>query len=172
MNVAAELRHQRLQDSIQTNPQLTFVAPRILSAYSEAVFPTIFFVDGRLNNGQLKLEVARSFFDKNMMPAGFHRQPAPVSFPTVTPLIQQVFDRHPFTPGVNDGANNFTSKPDTPDLFDFCGIYEDIVSRVLKIQYPNPTGQLRASLNTNLDFFYSAVKGHNCTQVFPFGTSK
>lgn len=170
MNTAAELRHQRLQQSIQNNPNLSFVSPRILSAYSEAVFPTIFFVDGRLNSGQLNLDAARSFFDTNMMPTGFHRQPAPVSFPTVTTLIQRVFDKHPFTPGINHGVNNFTLMPETPALSDFCGIYEDIVLRVLKIQYPNPTGQLRDALNTNLEFFYSAVKGHNCTQVFPFGT--
>lgn len=170
INAAAELRHQRLEDSIQTNPELSFVSPRILSAFSEAVFPTIFFVDGRLDNGQLSLTAARDFFDTNMMPTGFNRQPAAVSFPVIMPLVQQIFDKHPFTPGVNNGVNNFTLMPNTPGLLDFCGIYEDIVLRVLKIQYPNPTGQLKEALNTNLNFFFSAVVGHNCTQVFPFGT--
>lgn len=127
-------------------------------------------MDGRLNNGQLSLTAARDFFDTNMLPAGFNRQPAAVSFPVIMPLVQQIFDKHPFTPGVNNGVNNFTLMPNTPNLFDFCGIYEDIVLRVLKLQYPNPTGQLRGALNTNLNFFFSAVEGHNCTQVFPFGT--
>ncbi|GJJ14082.1 hypothetical protein Clacol_008339 [Clathrus columnatus] len=170
INAAAELRHQRLQESIQTNPQLVFVSPRILSAYSEAVFPTVFFVDGREDNGQLTLSAARDFFDMNIMPVGFHRQPAAVSFPGIMPLVQTIFNKHPFTPGVNNGVNNFTLMPQTPDLFDFCGIYEDIVLRVLKIQYPNPTGQLKDALNKNLGFLFSAVEGQNCTQVFPFGT--
>lgn len=169
INAAAELRHQRLQDSIQTNPQLSFRSPRILSAFSEAVFPTIFFVDGRLNNGQLSLEAASSFFDPNHFPNDFNRQPAPVDFPTITPLVTQIFNKHPFVPGVNNGTNNFVELPDTPALTDFCGIYEDIVLRVLTAQYPNPTGPLLTALNTNLGFLFSAVEGHNCTQVFPFG---
>lgn len=169
INAAAELRHQRLQDSIQTNPQLSFTSPRILSAFSEAVFPTIFFVDGRLNNGRLSLDAASSFFDPNQFPDGFNRQPAPVDFPTITPLVTQIFNKHPFVPGVNNGTNNFVELPNTPALSDFCGIYEDIVLRVFKNQYPEPTGSLLTALNTNLNFFFSAVEGHNCTQVFPFG---
>lgn len=169
INAAAELRHRRLQDSIHTNPELVFTSPRILSAFSEAIFPLTFFVDGRLNNKQLNLKAARDFFGPNIMPEGFHRQPAAVSFPVIMPLVQQIFDKHPFVPGVNHGVNNFMLMPETPALSDFCGIYEDIVLRVLKIQYPNPTGQLREALNTNLDFFFSSVEGHNCTQVFPFG---
>lgn len=169
INAAAELRHQRLEDSIQTNPELSFRSPRILSAFSEAVFPTIFFVDGRLNNGQLNLEAAFGFFGPNQFPQNFFRQPAPVSFPTIEPLVQQLFNKHPFVPGMNNGTNNFIELPNTPALSDFCGIYEDIVLRVLKSQYPNPTGPLLEALNTNLNFFFSAVEGHNCKQVFPFG---
>ncbi|GJJ14071.1 hypothetical protein Clacol_008328 [Clathrus columnatus] len=169
INAAAELRHQRLEDSIQTNPELSFQSPRILSAFSEAVFPTIFFVDGRLDNGQLNLQAARSFFQPNKFPDNFFRQPAPVSFPTIQPLTQQLFDKHPFVPGMNNGTNNFIELPDTPALSDFCGIYDDIVNRVLKTQYPNPSGPLLEALQTNLNFLFSAVEGHNCTQAFPFG---
>ncbi|KIJ40007.1 hypothetical protein M422DRAFT_257069 [Sphaerobolus stellatus SS14] len=170
INAAAELRNDRLQDSIKTNPQLVFTSPRIISAYSEAVFPTIFFVDGRLNNRQLTIDAARHFFDLQMMPADFHRQPAPVNFTMVDPLTKAIFDKHPFSPGVNHGKNNFVLQPQTPPLADFCGIYEDIVLRVIPGQYPRPTAVLRQAINKNLSFFFGAVHAeHNCTQVFPFG---
>ncbi|KIJ45814.1 hypothetical protein M422DRAFT_250600 [Sphaerobolus stellatus SS14] len=87
---AAELHNQRLQNSIQTNPQLIFTSPRILSAYSETVFPTIFFVDGHLNNHQLTIDAARHFFDLQQMPTDFHRQPAPVNVTIVDPLVSFV----------------------------------------------------------------------------------
>lgn len=132
------------------------------------MFPTIFFVDGRLNNGQLDLKAAYDFFGPNQYPADFYRQPAPVDFLTINPLVTKLFDKYPFVPGVNHGVGNYTELPDTPTLSDFCGIYEDIVLRVLKSQYPNPTGVLLDALNTNLDFFYSAVKTQGCKQVFPF----
>ncbi|KIJ24362.1 hypothetical protein M422DRAFT_274889 [Sphaerobolus stellatus SS14] len=170
VNAAAELRNQRLQNSIQTNPQLVFTSPRILSAYSEAVFPTIFFVDGRLNNRQLAIDAARHFFDFQMMPTDFHRQPAPVNFTMVDPLVSEIFNKHPFAPGVNHGKNNFVLQPQTPPLSNFWGIYEDIVMRVVPGQYPKPTGVLRDALNKNLGLFYGAVRAeHNCTQVFPYG---
>ncbi|KIJ48558.1 hypothetical protein M422DRAFT_247407 [Sphaerobolus stellatus SS14] len=168
VNAAAELGNQRLQNSIQTNLQLVFTSPRIFSAYSEAVFPTIFFVDGRLNNRQLTIDAARHFFDFQMIPTDFFRQPAPVNFTIVDPLVSFLFNKHPFSPGVNQGKNNFVLQPQTPPLSDFCGIYEDIVLRVIPGQYPNPTGVLRDAINKNLGFFFGAVSAeHNCTQVFP-----
>ncbi|KIJ37979.1 hypothetical protein M422DRAFT_177141 [Sphaerobolus stellatus SS14] len=170
LNAVAELRNQRLLDPIATNPELVFTSPRILSAYSEAVFPTIFFVDGRLNNRQLTIDAARHFFDFQMMPTDFHRQPAPVNFTLVNPLVNEIFNKHPFTPGVNHGKNNFVLMPNTPALSDFCGIYEDIVLRVIPGQYPNPNGHLKKVIKKNLDFFFDAVSAeHNCTQVFPYG---
>ncbi|KIJ46196.1 hypothetical protein M422DRAFT_165398 [Sphaerobolus stellatus SS14] len=170
LNAVAELRHQRLLDSMANNPELVFASPRILSAYSEAVFPTIFFVDGRLNNRQLTIDAARHFFDFQMMPADFHRQPAPVNFTIIDPLVSEIFNKHPFTPGVNKGKGNFVLMLETPSLSDFCGIYEDIVLRVIPGQYPKPTGALKQALNTNLDFFYGAVSAeHDCKQVFPYG---
>ncbi|KIJ48622.1 hypothetical protein M422DRAFT_247470 [Sphaerobolus stellatus SS14] len=170
INAAAELRHHRLQDSIKTNPELVFVSPRILSAYSEAVFPTIFFVDGRLNNGRLSIDAARHFFDLQMMPNNFHRQPKAVSFPVVQPLVKRMFDKYPFSPGVNYGRNNFVLMPGTPELSEFCGIYQDIVLRVIPGLYPHPKGELRKALNRNLDFLFEGVSAeHNCVQLFPYG---
>ncbi|KIJ53244.1 hypothetical protein M422DRAFT_155474 [Sphaerobolus stellatus SS14] len=170
INAASELRHERLQDSIATNPQLVFTSPRILSAYSEAVFPTVYFVDGRLNNRQLTQEAATSFFANQRMPEDFHRQPAPVSFNVIEPMTGKLFSDHPFVPGVNQGVNNYIEMPQTPAVSDFCGIYEDIVLRVVPGQYPKPTGALKNALKKNLGFLYEAVSfEHNCTEVFPYG---
>ncbi|KIJ24554.1 hypothetical protein M422DRAFT_274620 [Sphaerobolus stellatus SS14] len=170
VNAAAELRNQRLQNSTQTNPEFVFTSPHILSAYSEAVFPTIFFVSGRLNNRQLTIDAARHFFDLQQMPTDFHRQPAPVNFTIVDPLVLFLLNKHPFSPSVNHGKNNFVLQPQTPPLSDFCGIYEDIVLRVIPGQYPKPTGALKDGINKNLGFFFGAVSAErNCTQVFPFG---
>ncbi|KIJ48606.1 hypothetical protein M422DRAFT_247457 [Sphaerobolus stellatus SS14] len=171
LTAAAEIRNDRLQDSIKTNPELVFTSPRILSAYSEAVFPTIFFVDGRLNNNQLSIAAARHFFDLQQMPADFHRQPAPVNFNIVEPLVRAMFAKYPFVPGVNHGKNNYVQLPKTPALSDFCGIYEDIALRVVKEQYPHPTGELRNALNKNLGFLFDAVvtEHSQCTRVYPYG---
>ncbi|KIJ45799.1 hypothetical protein M422DRAFT_250589 [Sphaerobolus stellatus SS14] len=169
VNAAAELCNQRLQNSTQTNPQFIFTSPRILSAYSEAVFPTIFFGDGRLNNHQLTIDAVRRFFDLQM-PTDFHRQPAPVNFTIIDPLVSFLFNKHPFSPGVNHRKNNFVLQPQTAPLSDFCGIYEDIVLRVIPGQYPKPTSALKDAINKNLGFFFGAVSAeYNCTQVFPFG---
>ncbi|KIJ37985.1 hypothetical protein M422DRAFT_259371 [Sphaerobolus stellatus SS14] len=169
INATAELRFERPQDSIMTNPQLVFTSPRILSAYSEAVFPLVYFVDGRLNNRQLTQDAGSSFFANQRVPADFHRPPAPVSFEIIEPMVNQIFTKHPFTPGVNHGRNNYVLQPKTPALSDFCRIYGDIVLRVVPGQYPKPTCQLKDALNKNLGFFYDTVKfQHNCTQAFPY----
>ncbi|KIJ50375.1 hypothetical protein M422DRAFT_245641 [Sphaerobolus stellatus SS14] len=165
INAAAELRHERLLDSITGNPNLVFTSPRILSAYSETVFSLIFFVDGRLNNRQLTISAARDFFDFQRMPNDFFRQPAPVNFSIVESLANQIFTKHPFTPGVNYGVNNFVLLLNTPALSNFCGIHEDIALRVV----PHPTGDLKNALNKNLGFFGAVSAEHSCTQVFPFG---
>ncbi|KIJ48734.1 hypothetical protein M422DRAFT_247596 [Sphaerobolus stellatus SS14] len=70
----------------------------------------------------------------------------------VDPLTKAIFDKHPFTPGVNHGKNNFVLQPQTPALSDFCCIYKDI------------------AINKNLGFLYDAIKvEHNCVQYFPYG---
>ena len=45
-------------DSIATNPEFSFVAPRFTAAYGETVFPVLFFIDGRVSDAQLNLTVA------------------------------------------------------------------------------------------------------------------
>ncbi|KIJ57322.1 hypothetical protein M422DRAFT_238915 [Sphaerobolus stellatus SS14] len=139
---------------MEKNPNFIFVAPRILSAYSEIDFPTIFFV-GRKNSRKLDLDAAQHFLKLMMFLSDFHRQPKAVDFSDIDPLVTQIFNKHPFTPGENYGrTDSFITAPQTPGLFDFCGIYKDFVMRVLKNLYPNPQGQLRMALSTNLVFFY------------------
>ncbi|KIJ48575.1 hypothetical protein M422DRAFT_28333 [Sphaerobolus stellatus SS14] len=120
LNAIAKFRFQRLQHSIMTNPELDFTAPRILSAYSEAVFPLVYFI--------------------------------------IEPMVGKIFAKHPFTLGVNHGKNNYKLMPNTPALSDFCGIYKDIVFRVIPAQYPRPSSQLKDALNKNLGFLFGAVK--------------
>ncbi|KIJ48731.1 hypothetical protein M422DRAFT_247589 [Sphaerobolus stellatus SS14] len=86
----AELRHNRLVDSIKNNPQLEFTSPLILSAYSKAIFPIIFFIDGHLNNRRLTTDGARRFFELQYMPADFHRQPSPINFTVIELLVGQI----------------------------------------------------------------------------------
>ncbi|KIJ48572.1 hypothetical protein M422DRAFT_247419 [Sphaerobolus stellatus SS14] len=171
LTAAAEIRNDRLQDSIKTNPELVFTSPRTLSPYSEAVFPTIFFFDGRLNNNQLSIDAARHFFDLQQIPADFHRQPAPVNFTIVEPLVRAMFSKYPLVPGVKHGKNSYVQLPKTSALSDFCGIYEDIALRVVKEQCPHSTGEFRSALNKNLGFFFDAVvtEHSRCTQVYPYG---
>ncbi|KIJ51170.1 hypothetical protein M422DRAFT_244362 [Sphaerobolus stellatus SS14] len=73
LSVASEYRVHRIQDSITTNPQFSFVSPRYFTAYVESMFPFLFFVDGRVNDAQLSPDVARSFFQDSKMPKGFLR---------------------------------------------------------------------------------------------------
>ncbi|KIJ30597.1 hypothetical protein M422DRAFT_783938 [Sphaerobolus stellatus SS14] len=89
-----EIRHDRLVDSIKTNPEL--------------------FVDGRLNNRRLDLDIARGFFQTQKMPADFHRQPAPVSFEIIEPLVSQIFNKFPFTSGAKHGKNSYITLPKIP----------------------------------------------------------
>ena len=104
LNVAAELRFQRIQDSIATNPEFYFVSPRYFTAYGESVFPFLFFVDGRVSDGQLDLTVARGFFQNSTMPDGFFR--AKRSIDEINDFIVIVFSAHPTQPGENQGDTN------------------------------------------------------------------
>ncbi|KIJ33933.1 hypothetical protein M422DRAFT_182714, partial [Sphaerobolus stellatus SS14] len=73
LTAAAEYRFFRIQQSISDNPQFSFIAPRYFTAYFEAAFPLVFFVDGRTANGQLSMENALSFFRDMHFPDDFHR---------------------------------------------------------------------------------------------------
>ncbi|KIJ56417.1 hypothetical protein M422DRAFT_239636 [Sphaerobolus stellatus SS14] len=140
INATAELRRQRLQDTIKTHPQLVFTSPRSLSAYSEA----------------LNLDAARGFFQNQRMPVDFHCQPAPVSFDLIEPLVDQIFAKCPFTPGVNTERKTMWRSHKPPPSW----IYRDIALRVMPAQYPNLTGDFKKALKKNLDFFFGSSAAH------------
>ncbi len=169
MTVAAEYRFHRIQDSIATNPQFSFIAPRFIGAYGDSVNPINFFVDGRKNDGQLDLDSARGFFQFSRMPDGFFRANGPKS----TEGVIQVAMAHPMRPGGNVGRlNSYTLDPTSADLTTFCLQYETFVNKTIKGLYPDPSGILRKALNKNLDFLFLGTKGKGCTQVFPYGQDK
>ncbi|KDR72032.1 hypothetical protein GALMADRAFT_143376 [Galerina marginata CBS 339.88] len=171
--VAAEFRFQRIKDSIATNPKMSFISPRFFTAYAESTFPVNFFIDGRQNNSQLDLSVARGFFQDSRMPDGFFRANGPKGVQG----INLVANAHPMEPGSNvNGVNSYVVDPTSADFSSFCLLYENFVNKTIKGLYPNPTGALRRALNQNLDFFFlgisepgNAVGDSGCTQVLPFG---
>ncbi|KDR71465.1 hypothetical protein GALMADRAFT_74948 [Galerina marginata CBS 339.88] len=168
LTVAGEFRFQRIQDSIATNPNFTFVSPRYFTAYAESTFPVNFFIDGRHENGQLDLKVARGFFQESRFPDGFFR----ASGPRGTEGIEVVAAAHPLQPGRNVGrVNNYVLDPTSADFSNLCLLYENFVNQTIKGLYPNPTGILREALNINLDYFFQGLNeaGAGCAQVFPYG---
>ncbi|KAF8994353.1 Chloroperoxidase [Cyathus striatus] len=171
LTVAAELRWQRIQQSMATNPQFSLVAPRYFSAYAESVFPLMFFVDGRKTDGQLDMTTARGFFQNNQMPDGFFRSNRSIVSPTeLGEGMGYLFTVHPIQPGKNEGAGNYVLDP-TSARFDGdnCLLYTNFVNQTVRNLYPNPKGALLDALNRNLDIFYGPMKYVDCPQVFPYG---
>ncbi|KAF8504021.1 Chloroperoxidase [Gautieria morchelliformis] len=167
MTVAAEFRFQRIQESIATNPNFSFISPRYFTAYAESAFPLLYFVDGRVEDGQLDMDAARSFFQDGRFPEGFFRANRSMGFAEVGQGMLEVFAPHPVQPGNNQGVGNYVLDPASGNFSDSCLLYTNFVNGTVRSLYPNPTGALRTALNTNLDIFFRTVG--NCTQVFPFG---
>ncbi|KAF8808205.1 Cloroperoxidase [Phlegmacium glaucopus] len=170
VTVAGEYRSRRIQESISTNPQFSFVAPRYFTAFAESVFPFLFFVDGRVSDGQLNLTVARGFFQNSSMPNGFFRANRSLGLNEIGGPIQTVFDAHPIQPGKNEGGvNNFVFDPTSASFTnDGCLLYTNFVNQTVRSLYPNPTGALRDALNFNLDNLYIPISTSGCPQIFPF----
>ncbi|KAJ2911500.1 heme-thiolate peroxidase, partial [Candolleomyces efflorescens] len=167
-SVAAELRFQRIQQSIATNPQFSFVSPRFITAYAESTFPVNFFVDGRSTEKKLDMESALSFFRDGKYPVDFHR----AALPSDIEGLGIVASAHPVPPGGNrDGkVNNYVPDPTSADLDSFCLLYTNFVNQVVRGLYPNPTGILRRNLIKNLHFFYSGIAVEDgCEEIFPYG---
>ncbi|PPQ64867.1 hypothetical protein CVT26_002585 [Gymnopilus dilepis] len=166
---AAQLRKFLIQDSTQRNPQFSLVSPRLFTAFAESVFPINFFVDGRDKSGQLDLDTARSFFQNMTFPPNFHRRAGAVSNvgqDVVTDLLPN------FKPGSNTkGVNTYKADPTSANLDQPCVRYTNFVNKNIKSLYPNPTGNLKDALKTNLQYLYEATvaAGDGCTQVFPYG---
>ncbi|KAJ2930464.1 heme-thiolate peroxidase, partial [Candolleomyces eurysporus] len=170
LTVAGELRFQRLQDSIATNPQSSFKNVRYFTGYGESAFPINFFVDGRKTDRKIDMASARSFFKDMRFPPEFHRP----SKPTSNEGIAEILAMHPFLSSGNvDGkVNNFMVDPTSADFTRPCVLYEDIGAKTVQGLYPNPTGVLKRNLIKNLGFQYSSLSaalGAQCDQLFPYG---
>ncbi|RXW17927.1 heme-thiolate peroxidase [Candolleomyces aberdarensis] len=128
LTVAGELRFQRLQDSIATNPEFSFKNVRYFTAYGESVFPLNFFVDGRQTEKKLDMDSARSFFEEMKFPPDFFRSSMPMS----NQGRADIFRMHPFLPGGNvDGkVNNFAVDPASATFETPCVLYDDILNTV------------------------------------------
>lgn len=112
--MAAEVRWNRIQDSLTRNPKFDFTTPRIFTAYAESIFPYRFFVDGRSPKAELDLTVARGFFQKERFPDSFHRRNGSFGFGTIGPDFNALVKPHPIAAGHNEGAGNYVL--DTDDL--------------------------------------------------------
>ncbi|TFK19115.1 Cloroperoxidase [Coprinopsis marcescibilis] len=174
LTVAGELRWQRTQQSIATNPEFDFRGLRHFTVVGQASFPAGLFTDGRKTGAdkhQLDLVSGLSFFKHMRFPAGFFR----ASEPTGGVGSDVIFGAHPVLPGRNvGGVNNYVVDTSLGGFGDFCKFYTEFVNITIKGLYPNPTGVLRRNLNLNLGFVYDALAprlGANCPQVFPYGTN-
>ena len=152
-----------------TNPNFSFVSPRYYTAYAEATFPYLFFVDGRISDGQLNLTNARGFFQNSEMPTGFFRANRSIGLNEIGNNIFTIFNFHPIEPGRNEGVNNYVLDPTSADFSDFCLLYTNFVNETVRSLYPEPTGVLLDALNENLNNFFGPLKESGCTQIFPFG---
>ncbi|KAF7777913.1 hypothetical protein Agabi119p4_3985 [Agaricus bisporus var. burnettii] len=166
LTAAGEFRLKRIQDGVEQNPTFTIVAPRLFSAYSEAVNPINMWVDGRQDDGQLRLDHARSFFEAARFPDDFHRAARPMSADNEA-VVHAI---HPIEPGANiAGVNTYTVDRNAPRLDDKCGIFEYHVNHTLRTLYPNPTGNLLDAIRANIHYFYTAMEARGCTEIFPYG---
>jgi hypothetical protein len=119
-SVAAQVRWNRIQDSMARNPTFDFTTPRYFTAYAESAFPYRFFVDGRNQSGQLNLTVARGFFQNGHFPADFHRRNGSFGFAEISADIGDIFEAHPIAPGHNEGAGNYVLDPEDPGFAGVC----------------------------------------------------
>ena len=168
-SVAAEFRYQRIQDSIATNPQFSFISPRYFTAYAESVFPIAFFIDGRDSSEHLDMNVARGFFEDSRFPDGFFRPNKSSTMNSIGERMNFLFSEHPIPPGGNNGTlNSYTPNPNSADLSQFCKLYTDFVNITIRGLYPLAKGVLLEALNKNLDYLYSVIGDPDCPQVPAF----
>ncbi|KAF6744790.1 aromatic peroxygenase precursor [Ephemerocybe angulata] len=157
LTVAQELRHQRVQESIATNPTFNFTAPRFFTAFAESSFPIEFFVDGRNPVRGLSIANATLFFKESKFPVDFFRAAAP----TGGSLALDIFSAYPIAAGRNvNGINTYTPDPTSADFDKQCLLYSNFVTK---------TVVLRRNLIINLGFFFDAIENSGCTELFPYG---
>ncbi|TFK17602.1 hypothetical protein FA15DRAFT_683494 [Coprinopsis marcescibilis] len=162
LSIAAELCYHGVQESIAINPEFSFTGFRHKAAYSEAVFPVNFFVNG-CHHGtdkarQLDMDSALSFFRATQ--------------PTAIEGINIIYIAHPVKPGRNvNGVDSYVADHSLGSLADTCVFYTGFINVTVCGLYPEPTGVLLRNLNINLGFFYDALVDQglvDCPQVFPY----
>jgi unspecific peroxygenase len=189
-SAAAELRWNRIQDSMARNPTFVFTTPRYFTAFGEAAFPYRFFVGGRKQSTQLDPAVAHIFFQDGRFPKNFYRRNGTYGFPEISADVSEIFAVHPIPPGSNQGAGNYVPDLNYPgtnvvcpafgcnsdllkvyfSILKICYLYTTHVNVTVPSLYPNPTGALRKAIKENLVTFYNSLNGvANCSQVFPYG---
>ncbi|EAU87196.2 hypothetical protein CC1G_10475 [Coprinopsis cinerea okayama7 len=140
LTAATELRYQRIQQSIATNPEMSFVSPRWFTAI---------------------------LLQDEKFPDDFHRAPGPFSFEGLGYLVTR--RPMPPGRNVG-GVDNYVPDPNSADFNSFCKMYEDFVNDIVVALYPNPTGLLRRNLIKNLEYFWTGMFDPACTEVKPYGT--
>lgn len=179
-SAAAEVRFNRVQQSIATNPEFFFSIPRYATAFAEAIFPIGFFVDGRATGAaafELDLTVARGFFQDSRMPKDFHRRDGAFGLDATGAGLSFLVNAHFIPPGFNQGVGNYVVDQETLDIFnngDFiCALYDFFVNKTVEL-YPTPKakGVLRQALAQNLANFFLAVRSASstCPEQFPYGS--
>jgi len=173
VTVAAEFRHARIQDSIKANPEFKFTGMRYLTGYGETVLPILLFIDGRDTSGRLDRNALRQFLQHGRYPSDFHRRASPATLKELNALVADVFTAHPWAAGYNRGAVNSYVKDETMPFFTdsnfACVTYVRFVENVIVKLYPNPKGNLKEALRVNMNTYFQAFSGMNCTQLYPFG---
>lgn len=114
VSAAAEVRFQRFQDSVKNNPTFNFANPRFATAFAETVFPLAFFIDGRVTDQELALDLdsMRGFFQNSRMPRDFWRRGVPLGLTgpgadAAAATFAFVQTAHDYFPGFNNGTGKF-----------------------------------------------------------------
>jgi unspecific peroxygenase len=166
-----DLRYQRYKDSMATNPTFDYSAIRYFGAISEAIFPYIFFVDGRVSDQRLDMNTARSFFEFGRMPRDFYRANHSLSGPEHAQQCVEFIDDLPEVKvGKNNGTavDSFIVDPTFEPVLEMCKGYKDFAN-LIGLVYQSVTSELRDAVKTNLHYFYGGFVLGNCTEVFPLG---
>ncbi|XP_006456261.1 hypothetical protein AGABI2DRAFT_122173 [Agaricus bisporus var. bisporus H97] len=120
---------------------------------------------GRQDDGQLRLDHARIFFEAARYPDDFHRAARPMSADNEAVVLAI----HPLEPGANiAGVNTYTVDRNAPRLDNKCGIFEYHINHTLHMLYPNTTGNLLDAIRANIHYFYASVQARGCSEIFPY----
>ncbi|TFK17846.1 hypothetical protein FA15DRAFT_661152 [Coprinopsis marcescibilis] len=171
LTVARELRYHRIKQTIDTNPTFELLGHHHFTAFSEAVFPTSIFVDGRVSGplaAHLDMKAGESFFMNMRYPWSFFRasKPGTADAESIPAPLGSDPMRLGFQAGRNvNGVKSFEVDESQGSLLSICTFYKFFVGKRLQGLYPNPTGVLWRNLNLNLQLSDQI----NCTQVFPYG---